>query len=335
MPRNRNLDEASNAIQNDEVDYLDVDKPLPGQNYYCISFISPDKILNQKEQYFFHHYEKKNIDKFYTLFNTKLDELINKCEDGTVDISEIILLKKQVEDVCTSETCTFDKFKEKYEDFKFADEEHIGEDFDKNNNFQTSIRGVKVRGVFDTKREADVRAAVLQRQDINFDVFVGQVGYWCPWDPNPQKIADVEYVNKELNTLMKEYKANAAKKDQFYEEQKRERQKDATVLTAEDRIKHRHELQKTLDEQKELEKKQLEALNTDIFTSTTSASLINTSDIDLLDNLVTVSSQENNTINSLDIGCQDSKEISVEAQEQQLMSDDPWLQRKLQEQQQQ
>lgn len=333
MPRNRNLDETTNSIQNDEVDYLDVDKPLPGQNYYCISFISPEKVLNQKEQYFFHNYEKKNIEKFRILFSTQLDELINKCEDGTVDISEIIRLKKQLEDVCNKETCTFDQFKDKYEDFKFVDEEKIGEDFDKNNNFQTSIRGVKVRGVFDTKREADVRAAVLQRQDTNFDVFVGQVGYWCPWDPNPQKIADVEYVNKELNTLMKEYKANAAKKDQFYEEQKRERQKDATVLSAEERIKHRNELQKTLDEQKELEQQQTNAL-TNIVTNTTSASLINTSDIDLLDNLVTVSSQESNTITSLDIGTNDSKEINVETQEKQLMSDDPWLQRKLQEQQQ-
>ncbi len=333
MPRNRNLDEASNIVQNDEVDYLDVDKPLPGQNFYCISFISPDKVLNQKENFYFHHYEKKNIEKFRVLFNTQLDDLINKCEDGTVDISQIISLKKQMEDLCKQETCTFDQFKEKYEDFKFVDEEKIGEEFDKNNSFQTSIRGVKVRGVFDTKREADIRAAVLQRQDTNFDVFVGQVGYWCPWDPNPQKIADVEYVNKELNTLMKEYKANAAKKDQFYEEQKRERQKDATVLSAEERIKHRHELQKTLDEQKELEQQQAESLNTNTVT-TTSASLINTNTIDLLDNLVTVSSQESETINSLDVGSQDSKEISVDVQEQQLTSDDPWLQRKLQEQQQ-
>ena len=30
-------------------DFLEVDRPVPGQNYCCISFISPDKILKQKE----------------------------------------------------------------------------------------------------------------------------------------------------------------------------------------------------------------------------------------------------------------------------------------------
>ena len=33
-----------------EVDYLDVDIPIPGQQYVCISFISPEKVLIQKEQ---------------------------------------------------------------------------------------------------------------------------------------------------------------------------------------------------------------------------------------------------------------------------------------------
>jgi len=326
MPRNRNLEDNTTTV--DDVDYLDVDKPLPGQNYYCISFISPDKVLNQKEQYFFHQYEQKRLNEYNTLLNTQLDTLVNKCEDGTIDISEIIKLKKQINDVYKKESYSFEQFKDKFEDFKFSDEEKVGEDFDKKNNFKTSIRGVKVRGVFDTKREADIRASVLQRQDTNFDVFVGQVGYWCPWDPNPQKITDIEYVNKELNTLMKEYKANLAKKDQFYEEQKRERQKDAIVLSAEERIKHHHELQKTLDQKNEMDQ---QLLNNTV-TNTTSSSLIDTSKIDLLDNLITVSSQESNTISNIDLGNENSKEVTIEAQETQLMSDDPWLQRKQQEQ---
>jgi hypothetical protein len=41
---------------------------------------------------------------------------------------------------------------------------------------------LKVRGVYDTLREAQVRAKVLQRRDPNFNVFLGQVGYWLPWD---------------------------------------------------------------------------------------------------------------------------------------------------------
>ena len=31
-----------------EVDFLEVDRPIPGQNYVCLSFISPDKILEDE-----------------------------------------------------------------------------------------------------------------------------------------------------------------------------------------------------------------------------------------------------------------------------------------------
>ena len=33
-------------------DYLEVDKPIPGQNYTCISFVSPDDCIKQKELFF-------------------------------------------------------------------------------------------------------------------------------------------------------------------------------------------------------------------------------------------------------------------------------------------
>ena len=49
--------------------------------------------------------------------------------------------------------------------FKYKNETTLTEKFTEENDFQTNARGVKVRGVYDTKREADVRAKVLQRQD--------------------------------------------------------------------------------------------------------------------------------------------------------------------------
>ena len=35
------------------VDYLEVDNPITGQNYVCISFVSPEKTLVKKEQFEF------------------------------------------------------------------------------------------------------------------------------------------------------------------------------------------------------------------------------------------------------------------------------------------
>ena len=33
-------------------DFLTVDQQIPGQNYCVISFISPEKVLNQKNDFF-------------------------------------------------------------------------------------------------------------------------------------------------------------------------------------------------------------------------------------------------------------------------------------------
>ena len=40
----------------EKVDYLEVDKPIPGQNYTCISFISPDNVMKQKELFLFNKF---------------------------------------------------------------------------------------------------------------------------------------------------------------------------------------------------------------------------------------------------------------------------------------
>jgi hypothetical protein len=209
------------------------------------------------------------------------------------------------------------------------------------------VRGVKVRGVFDTKREADVRAAVLQRQDPLFDVFVGQVGYWCPWDPNPTKIDDVEYANNDLNKLVKEYKSNEAKKDAFYQEQKTARQKDA--LSSEERLKHQQGLADTKAIGEEIKNAHAHANTPSITTipeETTSVTSTNeqTSTIENMTGIIDVSSTIPTDIDtlvsineevpqaittSLVINDANAKEITLEEESAQLQGEDIWLQRKL------
>ena len=75
------------------------------------------------------------------------------------------------------------------------------------------------------KREADVRAKVLQRQDKHHSVFVGQVGYWLPWDPSLSYLDKVEgqYLDNDLNTLMQKYNENQENKDVFFQEMVKEK----------------------------------------------------------------------------------------------------------------
>ena len=70
------------------------------------------------------------------------------------------------------------------------------------NEFKTNIRGLKVRGTYNTRDEAEKRAKKLQTVDSDFHVFVGQVGYWLPWDPCADQIEDESFVNSQLNDMM-------------------------------------------------------------------------------------------------------------------------------------
>jgi len=336
MPRERRGENDTSTLKEGDLeeDYLDVDKPVSGQNFYCVSFVSPEKVLEQKDKFMFYHYERAVNKKISSLLEEGLTKLIDTSEDGNIDVSNVVTLKKNVSKTSKEYDLTFENFKEKFEDFKFSNEEKIGETFDKDNNFKTSMRGVKVRGVYDTKREADVRASVLQRQDPLFDVFVGQIGYWCPWDPNPQKISDIEYMNNDLNKLVKEYKSNESKKDMFYQEQKTQRQKDA--LTSEDRLKHQEGINETLAIKDEMKvQQQLNASMGNLNTSTNDFnSLLNTPDDG--ENTITPGTTSEDTqpqaiTQSLDLGGENSKEITIEEANEQLQNDDPWLQRKMAE----
>jgi len=74
-----------------------------------------------------------------------------------------------------------------------------------------SIRGLKIRGVYETKEQANKRADELKAEDEDFHVFVGEVGKWLAWDPDPNSVEDQQYQEKELNDLMKAYRDNLEK----------------------------------------------------------------------------------------------------------------------------
>jgi len=60
---------------------------------------------------------------------------------------------------------------------------------------------------------------------------VADVGEWLPWDPEPEEVKDQEYQSDDLNKLMQSYKENAAKRDAFFEEEKRQKMSAAAAET--------------------------------------------------------------------------------------------------------
>ena len=220
-------------------DYLEVDKSVPGQNYVCLSFLSPEKVLKEKELFYFNKFMNQKCGEF----EEAIDKITKKASDdlkNKIDRDLKSKLKLELK-------YTYEQFKDKFEDFTYKYSTDLQNAYDKECDFKTNVRGVKVRGSFATYNEAQARAKVLQRMDRSFHVFVGQVGYWLPWDPQADNVANEEYLEEELNTMMKEYKQNEIRKDMFYEEQKREKQQDAMKERLEAETKQKEELEKTKD----------------------------------------------------------------------------------------
>jgi thymidylate synthase len=115
--------------------------------------------------------------------------------------------------------------KEAYDDFMFKNQTKLEEEFFAKNEFRTSIRGLKVRGVTGTHGEAVALSKKLQRSDTIHNIFLGEVGKWLPWDPKPHQVADQEYAEDQLNTLMKKYKDNEDARDKFVADQRQEANK--------------------------------------------------------------------------------------------------------------
>ena len=108
------------------------------------------------------------------------------------------------------------------------------------NKFQTYQR-FKVRGVFDIREAAEDKAKRLALKIQN--MFVGQVGYWLPWDLN--RTMQKMVTDNQLNEMMEKYQENNINRDIFYEEQKREKVKAA-----------QEELRRSKEENKKIEEKE-------------------------------------------------------------------------------
>lgn len=198
-------------------DFLDEDPALRGQNYVCLSFVSPEELLANKEVYFFQEFLKR--------FCSDMNKVTKDISERFPEIGSVMNNLKDSHPHIFDETQLQDEFRT----FKSLESDRLEKAFHEMNEFRTTIRGVKVRGVFDTVADAKNRADFLKRTGDKFDIFIGQVGCWCPWSPNPHDIEDHEYAETQLNTFMKKYKENISQKDEIYNNRKAERMKVAEV----------------------------------------------------------------------------------------------------------
>jgi hypothetical protein len=206
------------------VDLLEEDKPIAGQKFVCISFVSPEKILKQKEVFFFQEFLKKwdftkSMDKFAQFLNFLSYKYKLSFEDITKDFQEFV--KDEYDSLLVS------SMEDDYKSFLDQNEEELENSFNVKFNFQTSTRGLKVRGVYPTLEEGELRCKMLRELDPNHDVFVGPVGLWMPWDPEAYKTGRVEYMEDELNQLMHEKSKNESFAKTAFEQRVKDSKKKA------------------------------------------------------------------------------------------------------------
>jgi vacuolar-type H+-ATPase subunit I/STV1 len=228
------------------VDLLEEDKPISGQKFVCVSFCSPEKILKQKEMFYFEEFLKKwefnkSMEKFVQFlnfvsykYNVSFDDVSNDFKDFVKEEKEALAKNSMDDD---------------YKTFIDNNEEELQKQFDIANNFQTNTRGLKIRGSYPSQEEAELRCKMLREIDPNHDVFVGPVGMWMPWDPEAYKTGRVEYMEEELNQLMKEKQKNETNAKTAFEQ----RTKEAKQKAIEDNIKNAEKsgnaLTQTIDDQ--------------------------------------------------------------------------------------
>jgi hypothetical protein len=206
------------------VDLLEEDKPIASQKFVCVSFVSPENILKNKQMFFFEEFLKKfefnkSMEKFIQFLNFVSYKYNVKFEDLTNDFTEFV---KDEQKALASI-----RIEDEYKTFLDKNEEELEKVFSIRHNFQTSTRGLKVRGVFPTLGEAELRCKMLREMDPNHDVFVGPVGLWMPWDPEAYKTGRVEYLEQELNQLMQEKQKNEINAKNTFDQRVKETRQNA------------------------------------------------------------------------------------------------------------
>jgi hypothetical protein len=76
--------------------------------------------------------------------------------------------------------------------------------------------GMKIRGCFTTREEAAAHVKKLQAFDGSVDIFMLEVGKWALIPPSIEDMEDVEYQEKYLNDLMKDYKESQLKAKEIF-----------------------------------------------------------------------------------------------------------------------
>ena len=227
------------------IDLLNEYPVIPSQLYGCYSFVSPEKIIKQKEVFFFEQFVKqwnftKSVSQFSDFlqfisfkYNLKVDNLL---EDFKQFVQEEENMLK-----ATDVQGDFSTFLDKNED-------KLMEIFQKEHGFQTSVRGFANIGNFPTTEEAERYAKQIRESVPHHDILVGRNFVWTPLDPDAYKTGRIEFMEDELNQLHHEKLKNEKKAKEDFDKRVYDSKKKAIEANIELAKKTGNVLTQTMDE---------------------------------------------------------------------------------------
>lgn len=191
-----------------EKDYLQQDAPVRGQKYFCVSFVSPSDVVLDKQEF--------ALRKFLESFSRSAGEALDECRAVAADAGcgapeRLDRLRQTYSHIFSG-----DALLEAFRTYRDKNAESIDRDYVEAHGNRTSVCGLKVRGVYEDMESATARAEALVKGDPHFHVFVGEVGCWCPWSPNPEDLKSEVYAEEQLNALVKQYKEHVEGQKQVH-----------------------------------------------------------------------------------------------------------------------
>jgi len=228
-------------------DELDEDPVQESARFVGISFLSPEKILKKREIFLFEKFVESwdldtSMQKFTDFlhflsekFNWKLEVLLKDYQD---------YIREEKERLKTESNLWND-----YKNFLDREEGRLTDQFQKENQFQTSVRGLKIRTpTVRTLEEAEMLVKKVRERDPNHDIYIGEVGKWMPWDPEAYKTGRMEFLEEKLNELHHAKTKNEELAKIEFDKRVKETKKKAILENIEKAKKSNNVLTQTLDE---------------------------------------------------------------------------------------
>jgi len=214
-----------------EHDYLAEDAPLRGQNFACISFVSPEKVVYVRDAFEKHEFLKS--------MGVDVSGLLTTVRKNFGHLAPVDEVLRRITDKYAFLASPEDTLAQ-YKAFREKNAASLAAAFSAAHPFQTDVRGIKIRGAYDSVEDARARAKELNQIDPNFNVFVANMGCWCPWNPHPDDLPESEYAEAELNALVRNYNSNARTIHQRHEEARQKRTGDTTIGASDQNSRRDH-----------------------------------------------------------------------------------------------